>query len=130
MIDFVGIIFAILIVIGGVIGYARAGSKISLCSGLLFGAGIGAGAWLNSLQTPFPFVQIVVLSLLIIVMMVRFYATRGFMPAGMVLLLTLCVMVWTIVIYGDYLTLDRGLRSSSGHSNKTINVYDDNRKLE
>uniref|UniRef100_A0A182MX52 Uncharacterized protein n=1 Tax=Anopheles culicifacies TaxID=139723 RepID=A0A182MX52_9DIPT len=130
MIDFVGIVFAILIIVGGVIGYMRAGSVVSLYAGVIFGLAIGAGAWCNSLQEPIPYVQLVVLSLLIIVMMIRFYKTRAFMPPGMILLLSLCVMVWTVFIYGDYLSLISGTNDKPILVNGTINVANDNRKLE
>ncbi|XP_052889792.1 transmembrane protein 14 homolog [Anopheles moucheti] len=130
MIDFVGIVFAILIVIGGIVGYMRAGSVVSLYAGLIFGVAIGAGAWCNSLQEPFPYVQLVVLSLLIIVMMVRFYKTRAFMPPGMILLLSLCVMVWTVFIYGDYFSFISGSNDKPIPVNGTINVPNDGRTLE
>uniref|UniRef100_A0A182JYW6 Uncharacterized protein n=1 Tax=Anopheles christyi TaxID=43041 RepID=A0A182JYW6_9DIPT len=130
MIDFVGIVFALLIVIGGIIGYVQAGSIVSLYAGLVFGVGIGAGAWCNSLQEPFPYVQLVVLSLLIIVMMIRFYKTRAFMPPGMILLLSLCVMIWTVFIYGDYFSFISGPNDKPIPVNGTINVAADSRKLE
>uniref|UniRef100_A0A182P9E0 Uncharacterized protein n=1 Tax=Anopheles epiroticus TaxID=199890 RepID=A0A182P9E0_9DIPT len=130
MIDFVGIVFALLIVVGGIIGYVRAGSTISLYAGLVFGVAIGAGAWCNSLQEPFPYVQLVVLSLLIIVMMVRFYKTRAFMPPGMILLLSLCVMVWTVFIYGDYFSFISSPNDKPILVNGTIAVSTDGRKLE
>uniref|UniRef100_A0A182RFB7 Uncharacterized protein n=1 Tax=Anopheles funestus TaxID=62324 RepID=A0A182RFB7_ANOFN len=130
MIDFVGIGFAVLIIIGGIIGYMRAGSVVSLYAGLIFGVAIGAGAWCNSLKEPFPYLQLVVLSLLIIVMMIRFYKTRAFMPPGMILLLSLCVMVWTVFIYGDYFSLISGSNDKPIPVNGTINVGNDGRKLE
>ncbi|XP_050081043.1 transmembrane protein 14 homolog [Anopheles maculipalpis] len=131
MIDFVGIVFAILIVVGGVVGYMRAGSVASLYAGLVFGVAIGAGAWCNSLQEPFPYVQLFVLSVLIVVMMIRFYKTRAFMPPGMILLLSLCVMVWTVFIYGDYFSFISGTNDKPIPVNGTINVpVSDGRKLE
>uniref|UniRef100_A0A182YDC9 Uncharacterized protein n=1 Tax=Anopheles stephensi TaxID=30069 RepID=A0A182YDC9_ANOST len=131
MIDFVGIVFALLIIVGGVVGYMRAGSVVSLYAGLVFGVAIGAGAWCNSLQEPFPYVQLFVLSVLIIVMMIRFYKTRAFMPPGMILLLSLCVMVWTVFIYGDYFSFISGSNDKPIPVNGTINVaVSDGRKLE
>ncbi|XP_035901619.1 transmembrane protein 14 homolog [Anopheles stephensi] len=131
MIDFVGIVFALLIIVGGVVGYMRAGSVVSLYAGLVFGVAIGAGAWCNSLQEPFPYVQLFVLSVLIIVMMIRFYKTRAFMSPGMILLLSLCVMVWTVFIYGDYFSFISGSNDKPIPVNGTINVaVSDGRKLE
>ncbi|XP_040171218.1 transmembrane protein 14A-like [Anopheles arabiensis] len=128
MIDFVGIVFALLVAIGGIVGYKRAGSTASLYAGLVFGVAIGAGAWCNSLQQPFPYVQFVVLFLLIVVMMIRFYKTRAFMPPGLILLLSLCVLVWTIFMYGD--SFMSGSNEKPIPVNGTISVATDGRKLE
>ncbi|XP_041781548.1 transmembrane protein 14A-like [Anopheles merus] len=128
MIDFVGIVFALLVAIGGIVGYKRAGSTASLYAGLVFGVAIGAGAWCNSLQQPFPYVQFVVLFLLIVVMMIRFYKTRAFMPSGLILLLSLCVLVWTIFMYGD--SFISGSNEKPIPVNGTISVATDGRKLE
>ncbi|XP_050079687.1 transmembrane protein 14C-like [Anopheles maculipalpis] len=102
MIDFVGIVFAIFIIVCGVVAYLRAGFVVFLYAGLSFGVAIGVGAWCNSLQKPFPYVQLFVLSVLIIAMLIRYYKTKAFMPPGLILLLSLCVTLWTVFVYGDF----------------------------
>lgn len=130
MIDFVGAIFAILIAAGGIMGYVRARSRMSLYSGILFGVALGVGAWLNSLQEPIPLVQLAILAALIMVMLYRYWSTRTFMPAGMIILLSFGVVVWTCVIYRDYLSVGwvRGVPYSD--HNFTVVIVDENSKLE
>uniref|UniRef100_A0AAG5DIZ6 Uncharacterized protein n=1 Tax=Anopheles atroparvus TaxID=41427 RepID=A0AAG5DIZ6_ANOAO len=130
MIDFVGAIFAILVAVGGIMGYVRARSRMSLYSGILFGVALGVGAWLNSMSDPLPIVQLAVLAVLIMVMLYRYWSTRAFMPAGMIILLSFGVVVWTCVVYRDYLSMG-WMRGVTNHDrNLTVIIVDENSKLE
>ncbi|XP_068793474.1 transmembrane protein 14A isoform X5 [Struthio camelus] len=44
-IDWIGFAYAALVAVGGVLGYTRKGSKISLAAGLTFGSVAGYGAY-------------------------------------------------------------------------------------
>ncbi|POI20606.1 hypothetical protein CIB84_015647 [Bambusicola thoracicus] len=44
-VDWIGFAYAALLAVGGVIGYTRKGSKISLAAGLTFGSVAGYGAY-------------------------------------------------------------------------------------
>ncbi|NXF50073.1 TM14C protein, partial [Oceanites oceanicus] len=44
-IDWIGFAYAALLAVGGVVGYTRKGSKISLAAGLTFGSVAGYGAY-------------------------------------------------------------------------------------
>ncbi|XP_066171005.1 transmembrane protein 14A isoform X1 [Sylvia atricapilla] len=44
-VDWIGFAYASLLVVGGVVGYTRKGSKISLAAGLTFGSVAGYGAY-------------------------------------------------------------------------------------
>ncbi|KFB47552.1 AGAP012607-PA-like protein [Anopheles sinensis] len=103
---------------------------MSLYSGILFGVALGAGAWLNSLQEPIPIVQLAILAALIMVMLYRYWSTRAFMPAGMIILLSFGVVVWTCVIYRDYLAVGWMRGAPYSDHNFTVVIVDENSKLE
>lgn len=83
----IALIYGVLAIVGGVIGYLKARSKPSLISGIVSGLlliigalraaqGIASGLWL---------VKIVTLVLLI-VFIVRLIKTKKFMPAGLMVI--------------------------------------------
>ncbi|MBD1935698.1 MULTISPECIES: TMEM14 family protein [Cyanophyceae] len=91
------IAYGILAIIGGIIGYSQAQSKVSLISGIVSGILLILGgvmqlqgqAWGLILAT-------VVTAVLVIVFAIRLAKTRKFMPAGLMSVLglvTLAVMV-------------------------------------
>ena len=90
-------IYGILLIAGGYLGYAKAGSKPSLIMGLISGALILLGVYL--LGTNFPVGRILVSSvslLLCIVFLLRLIKTHQFMPAGMLLVLSVAVLLLCI----------------------------------
>ena len=88
------LVYALLVGVGGILGYAKARSQPSLISGLVSGAAL-AIAWIISLQNPtngFALATFLALGLLI-VFAIRFRKTRKFMPAGLMAILSLIAMV-------------------------------------
>ena len=96
------IAYGILAIIGGIIGYSQAQSKVSLISGIVSGVLLILGgvmqlqgqAWGLILAT-------VVTAVLVIVFAVRLAKTRKFMPAGLMSalgLVTLAVMIQQLVV--------------------------------
>lgn len=94
--------YGILAIIGGIIGYSQAQSKVSLISGIVSGLLLILGgvmqlqgqAWGLILAT-------VVTAVLVIVFAIRLFKTRKFMPAGLMTLLgliTLAVMIQQLVV--------------------------------
>jgi uncharacterized membrane protein (UPF0136 family) len=88
------LVYALLVAIGGVIGYVKAKSNQSLISGL--GSGVAlAIAWYISLQNPtagLALAAVIALALLV-VFALRFRATGKFMPAGLLAILSLIMTV-------------------------------------
>ena len=78
-----------LLLIGGVIGYLKAKSQVSLIMSLAF-AGLLA---LCALRLFVPGVEYALLGILVIVFSIRFAKTRKFMPAGMLGGITLLTLV-------------------------------------
>lgn len=91
-------IYAVLAIVGGIIGYQQAGSKPSLISGLVTGILllIGAVGWLQG-QAWGLWLAIAITLLLVIVFIDRLIKTRKFMPAG----LMVAVGIGTLIAQGQ-----------------------------
>jgi uncharacterized membrane protein (UPF0136 family) len=88
------LVYALLVTIGGIIGYVKAKSNQSLISGLGSGAAL-AIAWYVSIQNPMlglALAALIALALLV-VFALRFRSTSKFMPAGLLALLSLAATV-------------------------------------
>ncbi len=78
-----------LLVIGGIIGYLKAKSQVSLITSLVF-AGLLA---LCAVRLFVPGVEYALLGLLLVVFCIRFVKTKKFMPSGMLMSLTIVTLV-------------------------------------
>ena len=90
-------IYIVLLLIGGLIGFLKAKSKVSLIMSLAFAIILGFVAW----DHPEPVFSVEwswgILSFLALIFLLRLLKTRKFMPSGMMLLVTLITivaMVW------------------------------------
>jgi uncharacterized membrane protein (UPF0136 family) len=84
------LVYAVLVLAGGIVGYVKAESKASLISGVASGVAL-AIAWYIAGQTPaigLPLAAALALVLLI-VFAIRFRKTGKFMPAGLMAALSL-----------------------------------------
>ncbi|XP_013410626.1 transmembrane protein 14C-like [Lingula anatina] len=89
MADLVGYGYAAFVTIGGIIGYIKAGSTVSLGMGLLMGGLSGVGAYMNS-QSPRSCVVLLLSSgALAAAMGVRFYNSGKIWPPGVMAILSL-----------------------------------------
>ena len=78
------VIYAVVVLLGGVMGYLKAKSKVSLLAGI--GSGIGLIiSWFIFRQEPLVGLGLATLIalLLVIVFIIRFFRTRSFMPSGL-----------------------------------------------
>jgi len=94
MIIWLVLIYALLVAIGGVMGYLKAQSKPSLISGLISGVALVI-AWYVSLQNPtagLALATIFALALMI-VFALRFRKTGKLMPAGLLAILSLVATI-------------------------------------
>lgn len=84
------IVYALLVALGGVVGYLKAQSKMSLISGLVSGAALLA-TWFvaQTTQTTGLALATVIAAVLLIVFISRLIRTRKFMPAGLMIFLSL-----------------------------------------
>ncbi len=92
------LVYGALVLVGGVMGFARAQSKPSLCAGVGFGLALllcGAMLWQGNRRV-LPG-GVVLAGVLLVVMGIRFARTRKFMPAGLVALLSLVVVVMLVM---------------------------------
>jgi uncharacterized membrane protein (UPF0136 family) len=87
-------IYGILTIVGGVIGYLKAGSMMSLYSGVISGILILVSAFALLKGKPMGFYGLVGLSgILTVFFGIRFFKAFVFMPAGLMLILSLITLV-------------------------------------
>ena len=83
-------IYIVLLVIGGLIGYLKAGSKVSLIISAIFAAILT----LCQIRVVFqPNMADIVLAILLVVFAWRLTKSKKFMPAGLMLVLTVLALV-------------------------------------
>lgn len=83
-------IYAAFVFIGGIIGYATAGSLASLAMGTLFGALLALCGNLMLKGKQYAYVTTIVISLVLLTFFAhRFIVTGKFMPAGLMVVLSL-----------------------------------------
>lgn len=87
-------LYGILSIIGGIIGYKSAGSKVSLISGTISGLLLLVAAYLQLQgQTWGLTISLIITSILVVVFAVRLGKTRKFMPAGLMVTLGLAALI-------------------------------------
>lgn len=85
------LVFAVLMLVGGIIGYKKAQSKPSLIAGIVTAVLLGFCYWLSRSNPLLGFqLAFVINGALDGVFLVRLMKTRKFMPAGM--MLVLCII--------------------------------------
>ena len=84
----VTLIYGILAIAGGAIGYRQAGSQVSLISGLISGLLLLIAAYMLYGRSPAgPLLAAIVSLALVIVFVIRLAKTRKFMPAGVMIIM-------------------------------------------
>ena len=83
-------IYVVLLVIGGLIGFFKAKSEVSLIMSVAFAAALSLCAAGVVFQ---PYVADTLLAALLVVFAIRLTKTKKFMPAGLMLVITLLVLV-------------------------------------
>ncbi|NJM96419.1 MAG: hypothetical protein HC800_03690 [Phormidesmis sp. RL_2_1] len=96
----VTLLYGILAIVGGTIGYRQAGSKVSLISGVISGFLLLVAAYLLwGGAAVGPLLSAIISLILIVVFAIRWFKTRKFMPAG------LMIMVGVVNLATLWLTL-------------------------
>lgn len=94
------LLYGILSIVGGAIGYQQAGSQVSLISGLISGLLLLIGAYLLfGGSVAGPLLSAAVSLLLVIVFLVRLAKTRKFMPAGLMAIVGIAnlIALWSLL---------------------------------
>jgi uncharacterized membrane protein (UPF0136 family) len=87
-------VYAVVMILGGIAGFVRVGSKASLISGVGFGLillGSGYGVW-RGYQSSLVSAEVIAL-LLVVLFAIRYAKKHRFMPAGMLAILSLVAAV-------------------------------------
>ena len=86
--------YGILAIVGGIIGYIQATSKVSLLSGSISGLLLILAAYFQLQgQTWGSILAVIVTAVLVVVFAVRLAKTRKFMPAGLMTILGMLALV-------------------------------------
>jgi uncharacterized membrane protein (UPF0136 family) len=86
--------YGILAIVGGIIGYVQASSKVSLISGGISGLLLVLSAYWQFQGQPWALIlAAVVTAVLVIVFALRLAKTRKFMPAGLMIILGTLAMI-------------------------------------
>ena len=88
-------IYIVLLIVGGLMGFIKAGSKVSLISSVVFAAllALFAGGVLHWAYGP-----AVLMALLLVVFGIRYAKTKKFMPAGLMIILTAVTLILLLVV--------------------------------
>ena len=87
-------LYGILSIIGGIIGYKSAGSKVSLISGTISGLLLLVAAYVQLQgQTWGLTLAVIITAVLVIVFAIRLVKTRKLMPAGLMVVLGLVTLI-------------------------------------
>lgn len=97
-------LYGALLIAGDIIGKVKAGSSASLFAGAVSGAVALVGFWQSLLDPAVGFLTGGLVGLLLTgIFLSRFVRTRKFMPAGLVLLLSLLVGILTMMARQEYM---------------------------
>lgn len=87
-------VYGVIMMLGGIMGYVKVGSKASLLSGVGMGLALlasGYGVWHGSRDSLI--VSVVVAALLVALFAIRLAKTKRFMPAGVLAILSLAAVI-------------------------------------
>jgi uncharacterized membrane protein (UPF0136 family) len=88
-------IYIVLLLVGGLIGFFKAGSKVSLITSAVFAALLIVAAIPSLLQPGARQITVdVVMAVLLVVFAVRLAKTKKFMPSGLMLVLTIAALAF------------------------------------
>ncbi len=88
-------IYIVLLIVGGVMGLVKAGSKVSLIMSAIFAVALSLCA-LGVIRWPLG--PDVLLGVLLLVFVMRFVKTKKFMPAGFMIALTLLTLIVRLMV--------------------------------
>ena len=92
-------VYGIVLIVGGVMGQVKSGSTVSLVAGGICGLASLVALWVSLSDPAQGFLIGAMLALLLTgIFLSRFFRSRKFMPAGMVLLLSIVVGILLVVI--------------------------------
>lgn len=88
-------IYALLILVGGWMGYAQARSTASLISGIAFGLGLSlCSLWISKGRLSAHYIALILTFFLDAFFTFRFAKTHHFLPAGMMSLISLAMLIF------------------------------------
>ncbi|MEE6476635.1 hypothetical protein FKM82_011153 [Ascaphus truei] len=96
-IDWIGFCYATLVAFGGVLGYTRKGSIVSLAAGLFFGLVAAYGAYCVTWNPRDVKISLIAASTLATVMGLRYKRSKKMMPSGLVAGISLFMILRLVI---------------------------------
>ena len=88
-------VYIALLLVGGLMGFIKAGSKVSLITSVLFAVLLALSA---ANVIPWAIGSDMLLGLLLVVFIARYAKTKKFMPSGLMLVVTLIALIVHLVL--------------------------------
>jgi uncharacterized membrane protein (UPF0136 family) len=87
-------IYGVIMILGGIMGFVKVGSKASLISGVGMGlALLASGYGVSRGSVDSLVVALIIAALLVVIFAIRYAKTKRFMPGGMLAILSLIAVV-------------------------------------
>ena len=97
MMNMILVVYMLLLVVGGIVGFKKAGSKVSLIMGFVSGLCVGIGIFVGGFNFVLGrWIVILTVIFLMFVFVIRLYKTKKFMPSGVILIMSLVVLIGLI----------------------------------
>uniref|UniRef100_UPI00398F3CE3 transmembrane protein 14A n=1 Tax=Pristiophorus japonicus TaxID=55135 RepID=UPI00398F3CE3 len=97
-VDWISFSYAAMVTVGGILGYTRRGSVMSLISGLLFGSLAGYGAYQISNDPQNVKLSLINAGILTIAMGMRYRKSGKLMPAGLIAGVSFFMVVRLVIV--------------------------------
>ncbi|XP_078398029.1 transmembrane protein 14A [Cetorhinus maximus] len=97
-VDWISYSYAAIVTVGGILGYTRRGSVMSLISGLLFGSLAGYGAYQVSNDPQNVKISLITAGILATVMGVRYRRSGKLIPAGLIAGISLFMVLRLVIV--------------------------------
>jgi len=98
MLTYILPVYIVLLLVGGLMGYLKAGSKVSLITSIVFAAALAVCGYAAVPRGPL--LVVILQGLLLVVFVARFAKTRKFMPAGLMVVVTTIALTLEVLLQG------------------------------
>ena len=96
MLTYILPVYIVLLLVGGVMGFVKAGSRVSLITSVAFAVALAVCGYTSVPRGPL--LVVILQALLLVVFVARFAKTRKFMPAGLMVVATVLALTLGLLL--------------------------------